>query len=413
MNLSRGAFRNLAAALGLAILSTAAARADWTLQDSDFQEQQHFTINTWTPADGLSITTQSGKLATYPTRNILSLSSGLKPVSDPASRGWRLTLRNGDVLYGDPSNFSGKSLIFKTQELGQLAVPLKRVATLSGPVYGPASAGDKSKNIPSSPDHDLVVFRETGDRLEGLVTAIDDTSLQLLTDGTDTPTPIATNKIDTVIFGGAKPPRDIPPLSVRLSFYSGTVYTVPLEGQEKPFQWSLGKLTVKDAAGREHTANSDRIVSAQVMGGRVVYLTDLDFVSEEQSSFLNTAWPAQLNKNVLGQPLRIARNTYANGLGVHTQSTLTYQLDGTFNTLTFRVGLDDSAAPLGEAKASVVLDGKTLWKTGDKPLKPGLITSEITLPIAGGKRLELHADPTDRLDVQGRLDWINIALRRK
>jgi hypothetical protein len=412
INLSRGAFRNLAAALGLAILSTGAC-ADWTLQDSDFKEEQHLSINTWTPGEGLSITSQSGKLGTRPTREILALSSGLKAVSDPASRGWRLGLRNGDVLYGDPVNFSGKSLVFKIPELGQLAVPIKRISALSGPAYGPASSGEKQKRVASSPDRDLVIFRETGDRLEGLVTAIDDISVELATEGNEKPTPIGMSKIDTIIFGGAKPPRTVPPLSIRLSFYSGSVYTVPLEGQESPFKWALSKVTVKDAAGQEHTANADRIVSAEVLGGRVVYLTDLDFAAEEGSSFLGTAWPAQVNKNVLGQALRVARNVYPRGIGVHTQSMLVYQLDGSFDTLSFRVGLDDSAEPLGEAKASVVLDGKTLWQSGEKALKPGAISDDIVLAIKGGKRLELHADPTDRLDVQGRLDWVNMALRRK
>jgi hypothetical protein len=414
INLSRDAFRHLAAALGIALL-TSAAHADWSLQDCNFKQEEHFVINTWTPADGLSVTMQSGKLATFPTRDILALSSGLKPWSDPASRGWRLMLRNGDVLYGNAMGLSGKSLLFKIPELGSLAVPLKRISTLSNFAWGAGSTGEQRKSVPVVPDHDLVVFKETGDRLEGFLTGIDGDNIQLTTDagGTQSVTPIPLLKIETIIFGGAKPPREIPPLSVRLALKSGSVYTVPLEGQENPFTWTLSKVTVKDAAGKEHSTNSDQIVSAEVLGGRIVFLTDLDFATEEQSSFLGTAWPAQFNRNVLGQPLRVARTTYPRGIGVHTKNTLVYQLDGSFDTLALRVGLDDSAAPLGEARAAIVLDGKTLWQSGDKNLKPGTITEELSLPIKGGKKLELHADPTDRLDVQGRLDWINVALRRQ
>jgi hypothetical protein len=96
---------------------------------------------------------------------------------------------------------------------------------------------------------------------------------------------------------------------------------------------------------------------------------------------------------------------------VHTQSTLVYELDGSFDTLSLRVGVDDSAAPNGEAKASVVLDGKPLWAS--KTIKAGELTEELSLPIKGGKRLELHADPAEHLDVQGRVDWVNVALQRK
>jgi hypothetical protein len=215
-----------------------------------------------------------------------------------------------------------------------------------------------------------------------------------------------------VVFGGAKPPREIPPLSLRLSMVSGSVYTIPLEGPgavEDPFSWTIGTLKFKDAAGREQSTQDTAITSIELVGGRVVYLTDIDFAKEDQVSFLGTSWPAQVNRNALGQPLRI-KETYPRGIGVHTQSTLYYDLDGSFDQLAFRIGLDDSAAPYGEARASVVLDGKTLWQSDT--LKPGVLSEEILLPIKGGKRLELHADPAARLDVQGRVDWINIALKR-
>jgi hypothetical protein len=119
----------------------------------------------------------------------------------------------------------------------------------------------------------------------------------------------------------------------------------------------------------------------------------------------------QIDKNVLGQPMKVARTTYARGIGVHTQSTLAYDADGTFETLNFRVGMDDSAAPYGEAKVSVVVDGRTVWTS--EVLKPGHISEAVSVPIKGGRRVELHADPTERMDVLGRVDWIDVALRRK
>ncbi len=57
----------------------------------------------------------------------------------------------------------------------------------------------------------------------------------------------------------------------------------------------------------------------------------------------------------------------------------------------------------GQAKGSIVLDGKVIWASEE--MKPGDISPELSLPIAGGKRLEVHADPTTRLDVLGRFDW--------
>ncbi len=411
INLSRAAFRHLAAALGVATLLAAQVRADWKLTTADFKVSDHLTINTWNPTDGLSATDQSGKLVSFPTRDILALDSG-RPVSADPPPAWKLTLLNGDVLFGDAIAFSGKSLQFKCSDLGVVSIPLKRVATLTDPYFN--RPGAAPKKLPAAPDNDIIIFKETGDKLEGLLTGIDLNHAQIAANGAADPTEIPLLKIDALVFGGARPAREIPPLSVRLTFATGAIYTVPISAADS-FNWSIDKLTLKDAAGKELTVgNLDRLARVEVLGGRVVYLTELDFVSSDQVSFLGASWPPQINKNVLGQPMKIARVTYDRGIGVHTQSSLVYDLQGVFDTLTLRVGLDDSAAPNGEAQASIVLDGKTIWKTDPaKPLKPGVVSEEISLPVKGGKRLELHADPAARLDVQGRVDWVNIALHRQ
>src|SRR6478609_8899023 len=91
MNLSKGAFRNLAAALGLAVLATA-AHADWTLVTADNVAanagQPNLTINTWTGTEGLSATDKSGKLVRFATRDIVSLSSGRKVSAEAQSDRW-------------------------------------------------------------------------------------------------------------------------------------------------------------------------------------------------------------------------------------------------------------------------------------------------------------------------------------
>jgi hypothetical protein len=404
INLSRRAFSQLAAALGVVTLLSS-ARADWSLLTADFQNQQHLTINTWNPQQGLSATSASGKLATIPSRDIVSLDSGRK-INDASPRLWKLSLRNGDLLLGEAAGFSGQSLVFITADLGKLAIPLKSIASLSGPRADAAEPAAK----PSATEKDLVLLANK-DRVEGIVANIDDSKLLLVTDNPDQPLPIPLANISQIYFGGAAAPRSVPPLSVRLSFTSGSTYTVPLSGQPDAFAWTLNNLTIKDPAGTDHPVKIDSIARADVLGGRVVYLSELDPVSEEQTTFLDTSWPMQINKNVLGQPLRIARVDYPRGIGVHTQSTLTYDLDGSFDTLSLRVGLDDSAAPTGEALASISLDGKTLWQSAT--LKPGQLSPELSLPIKGGHRLQLTAAPAAHLDVLGRLDWLNVALLRK
>ena len=388
-------------------LLAASARADWTITTVDFKQLEHMSINTWNPTEGLSATDLSGKMVTFKTRDILSLNSGQR--LSPAQT-WKLELRSGDVISGTPVKVSGQSILFNIRDLdGDLAFPLKRATSLTAPSF--VQPGAPKRTLPVSLIDDLIIYKQ-GDNLAGIFLGIDSTNVSFGTGANATPSDIPLANIDSIVFGGARPPRTVPPLSVRFTFPSGTVMTVPAEGGEA-FNWTPGKLMLKDAGNKMHEGDARTLVSAEVIGGRVIYLTELDMASEQQVSFLGTKWPAQINKNVLGQPMRVGHTNYDAGIGVHTQSTLVYDLDGSFDTLTLRVGLDDSAAPNGEALASIVLDGKVIWQTpADKPLKPGDISAELSLPITKGKRLELHADPSTKLDVQGRVDWINVALHR-
>jgi len=262
----------------------------------------------------------------------------------------------------------------------------------------------------ASADKD-VVYLANKDHMDGILANIDTNRLQLAMEGADAPTDVTLDSVAAIAFGGAAAPRSVPPLSVRFNFVSGTTYTVPMNAAAQSFNWSINKITIKDTAGEEHAIFGDALSSVDVLGGRVVYLTELDPASEEQVSLLGSRWPMQVNRNVLAQPLRVARQDYSRGIGVHAKSTLNYTLDGTFDTLSLRVGLDDSAAPYGEAIAVILLDDKPLWKS--ELFKPGDISPELNLPIAGGKRLQLIAAPGARLDVLSRVDWLNVALRRK
>jgi hypothetical protein len=392
-------------------LAVSSVRADWTLTTADMKDQPRLTINSLIGDDGLSTTVLGGKLLNLPLREVLSLSSGLKVVPYPGSNAWKLAIRTGDVYYGDAVKVKGNSLMFKVEGIeGEIAIPIKRILTLSAPVYGAAAVASRQKKYPVATDKDIIVFKQA-DNLSGIFADINDSIVKFQTaDGALSD--ISLTNVDTIVFGGTKPPRTVPPLSVRVTLRQGSVITIPVTAGGKEFQWEvLGKISFKDAAGTAHALKDEEVVSVEVAGGRVVYLTELDIDKEEQTSFLGSGWPAQINKNVLGQPMRIARTTYDRGIGVHTQSNLTYELDGTFEALSLRVGLDDSAAPNGEAQVSIVLDGKTLWEA--KTLKPGEISQELSLPIAGGKKLELRADSAAKLDVQGRVNWVNVALRRK
>src|SRR5689334_23112862 len=99
------------------LLLASAAHADWTLTTADFTSDPNLTVNSWDIDQGLSLTSQSGKLRTVQTRDVVSLVSS-KPRTPAAPASWRLILRNGDLLDGDPVSISGQSLLFRTRDAG-------------------------------------------------------------------------------------------------------------------------------------------------------------------------------------------------------------------------------------------------------------------------------------------------------
>ncbi len=391
-------------ALSAAAFLASTARADWSLMTSDFSQQHPVTVNTWTAAEGLSVTGQNGKLNTLPTREVVLLSSD-KKIAPPV--GWKLRLRNGDLVYGEPVAMSGQSITFKTPDLGNVNLPLRSVAELSAASARPTrgSAGDAQ--------HDFIKLK-TGDTIEGILSSFAPGKLQIAVGADNTQTDIELARVDHISFGGVAAPRTVPPLSARFTFITGTILTIPLEKPEN-FSWSISNVTFADPAGGDpHKTIADKLVSVEVLGGRIVFLSDIDPAKDEQSTYLGAKYPTQVNANVVGGPLRVGGTTYARGLGVHTQSTLSYDLDGTFEALTFRPAIDDAAAPQGEANLSVSLDGKVVWHLDNlKPVAPhGAAPDVVTLPINGVRKLELHAESPGKMDVLGRVDWLNIALTR-
>ena len=367
-----------------------AARADWTLTSADFKDETHVTVNEFSIKDGVSVNASGGQLKHLDTRDALVLTSDRQKA--PTTGNWVATLRTGEVIFGTPAESDENNLVLAIPEGVSVAIPLKNVATLALRSAKPMS-GTASRDV---------VRTANEDEKKGDFVGIKSGNLMLRTGGGDVK--VAMSGVTGVMFAGVSPARAIPELSARLTFASGSVVTAA------EISWQVNDITFKDPAGNERKTTSDQLLSVEILGGRAVFLTELDTTKDEQTSYLSTKWPTQINQNVLGQPMRVGKQNFARGIGVHTTSVLTYELDGSFENLTLRAGLDDSSMPYGVADLQVVLDGKTIWEK--KGVKAGEISDVLKLPVKGGRKLELKATQAANLDVQGRVDWVNVALTR-
>lgn len=115
----------------------------------------------------------------------------------------------------------------------------------------------------------------------------------------------------------------------------------------------------------------------------------------------------QVNRSIRQQPLSIAGQRFARGVGTHAHSSLWIQLGGA-QRFTARVGVDDAAGGKATIEFHVIADGKKLWGSG--VMKPGDAAQTVDVPLRGAKYLLLQVtDGGDGTDYD-HANWAEAAL---
>lgn len=118
----------------------------------------------------------------------------------------------------------------------------------------------------------------------------------------------------------------------------------------------------------------------------------------------------RFSRNIVGSPLKVGTETFANGIGTFARSLLEFPVNGQFKRFTAKAGVDALTEGRGSVVFEVYGDGKKLWSSStlsglDAP-------KEIDLDIAGVDRLRLvvtDAGDGNKFDVA---DWCEPVLRR-
>jgi hypothetical protein len=170
-------------------------------------------------------------------------------------------------------------------------------------------------------------------------------------------------------------------------------------------------LTIKLAGGTALKAPAAELVCLQPLGGTVTYLSDREPAGCRQIPYLDLPWPPyRADRNVTGGLLRAGGRLYLKGLGVHSASRLTYELDGPFRTFQSALAVDDSTSGGGSVRFLVYVDGER--KFASPIVRGGTAPVPISVDVAGAKRLDLVVDFADRADVLDHADWLNARLVR-
>lgn len=168
-------------------------------------------------------------------------------------------------------------------------------------------------------------------------------------------------------------------------------------------------LRIETSFGAELDVPVSAVRSLLSLPGNVEPLSRLKPAAFEHTPYIDGKHELHRNRNVLSGPLMLRGREYPLGLGMHSRSRATWELDGKPRTFLATVGVDDAANGRGSVVFRVLLDGKEAFAspmvTGrSDPLPIGPI------PLNGVKRLTLVADFGPHGDLLDYANWCDAVL---
>jgi hypothetical protein len=174
------------------------------------------------------------------------------------------------------------------------------------------------------------------------------------------------------------------------------------------FEWSEGKVKARTSTGENVEPDADRVHTVAFHGGRWEWLSAKVPAFAQHVAMLSMEWKHRLDRNVLGGPLRVAGRRYERGIGVHSKSVLTYDLDGAYKGFVTSLGMDDDSGRGANVKTMILVDGQQRFERSN--VVAGVLHGPVRVDVAGAKRLELVVDFGLNGDIQDRFDWIEPGL---
>jgi len=159
----------------------------------------------------------------------------------------------------------------------------------------------------------------------------------------------------------------------------------------------------------------DDLIALQSLGGRFVYLSDLNPVDYRHVPYFTIHWPYQRDRNALGEMLVVNGKQYLKGIGMHSASRLTYSLNAEYRRFDAAVAIDDSAKRRGSVVFGVYLLRDGQWREAYRSgtIRGGNSPQPVSVDLSGAAGLTLTVDYADRGDELDRAVWLDARFIKK
>jgi hypothetical protein len=316
---------------------------------------------------------------------------------------------NGDCLAGTPLHVSGGRLRFRLpgEEGPELDLSLTTLAVIwFATPQGPDDAEAWRRRLRAQPrGRDLLLLRN-GDTAQGTLAALTDTAVRLETAAGDT-IEVERGKVAAVALNTELVRRPRPRRA-----YGRLVLTDGSRLALASAQSSDRLLTGKTLYGVAVAFPLEAVAALDVYQGCAVYLSDLKPRQYTHRPYLGAGWPFVPDGSVAGRDLRVGGGIHDKGVGLHSESRLTYDLRGGYRWFEVLVGLDDRTGQGGSARIGVLVDGKPCDLGGPDELTGQTPPRALRIPVKGAKELTLVVEFGKRGDVQDHVNWADARLIR-
>ena len=315
-----------------------------------------------------------------------------------------LEFASGDRLTVEALFSDGDLLSIQRKGEEAWSVPLESLRGLLLPAA--ANNPDLLSTLQRSAGSEDLLFLTNGDTLAGQLISLDEQTVHFQLAGGETR--IARERLAGIAFS--------PELVVanRLTSPAQIVLT------------DRGWLTVKDLSfgDRRWTARTQfdsevhwpaaAVRAIWLQGPRVDFLSDLTPGEAEYTPYFSRVWRIKLDRDVTGQPLMLQGQPVPRGLGLHSRSRVTYQLNEQYETLTGTVTFAPTASDIGNVDLTIEVDRQPKARQQLDAADRNLTSWSLPhLDLRTAKTLTLLVDFGSGGDVLDRVNWCEMALIRK
>jgi hypothetical protein len=366
-------------------------------------------------ADGkMTLRLPSGRMQTEELARVISITfRGREPRAIRAGA-QEFHFVTGDRLRGQIARLDGDTLLTEAPAVGTQALPLAALrGFLTMPVEG--KAGRRAVELVTGDDDeptgkmDQVLDRRAAG-YEGILEAIDAKELHL-----DHERLRKIVSLNILHLAGVRLARDTqdprPPLPSQPFVKIHTRDTSVLDGTldaVRHGKWHIRPLWMPS---KVLAIAVEEVTAVEVLNGQAIYLSQLQPSQVKEETILAPQQRYRMNLNCQGNRIAVAGNLYAWGIGVHANSSLTFDVGGNWSVFESVIGIDDQVGAGGSVVFRVSGDGKQLYKS---PVLRGAAPAPtvINVPIKGVKKLILTVEATEDLDLGDVANWAGARLVR-